>query len=495
MGFILRQSAKFSILNFILVAIGALSVLFIYPANLKLYGELNLLYFSANLITPLVSLGFANAILKNHQRFTNLGYEQNYLSFSILGSVIMATIGLVTFLLLKNVILKLFIIFNVPIEFIQANYNLIGILSFILVLNSSLIYYSSIQKRIVVPELISNGGYKLFVPVLILISTFYSFSTEAFFYANIAFFILVFFLILGYCYSLKFNSWDPKFSIFTYYEHWHTFIFVILSAINNFFYHLIFRVDIIIVGIYLSPEIAGAYSILIFIASLLEIPNKSLTQITTPLVSKFVAEGNWQELKKLYADTSQNLFLLGSFIYFLIIYNVVYISDFIPKLEFGQQHLLAIVFIGLSRLIDMTFSLNSQIILFSNKYYIYNLITILFGAINIVLSQYCIVHFGLVGIAASVLTSIALFNLFKSLYIWKVMKMNPMDRKMVLVFIFISGLHILWIFIPKIDNAFLGIFFHLSLVTLAYFIFLYKFKPSSTINDILLNFINKFKMQ
>lgn len=493
MGFILRQSAKFTVLNFILVAIGALSIFFIYPNNLKLYGELNLLYFSANLITPIISLGFSNAILKYHQRFTRLGFENNYLAFTLLGSLFTSSIGFLIFILLKDLTLLLLSAFNVPIEFIAQNYYFIGILSFVLVLNSSLIYYCSIQKRIVVPELISNGGYKIFVPSIILISTMSNFSTYLYFYINLLFFLFVFLIILYYSYSLKEQVLSPKFSSFSVSEIYEGWFFILLSAINNFFYHLIFKLDIIIVGIYLSPEMAGIYAILIFIVSLLEIPNKSLTQITTPLVSKYLAEANWIELKKLYTESSQNLFLLGSFMYFLIIFNIGYLGEFVPKFSFSNEHITAVVFIGLSRLIDMTFSLNSQIILFSSRFYIYNILTVLIGCLNLFLCQYCIVNYGFIGVASSVLFSVALFNIFKSLYIWASMGMNPMDKRMVYVLLFISVVHLIWYFFPMMDHAIFGIGFSTFLIGVLYLTFFYIFKPSRILNGVFLGIFNKLQ--
>ena len=122
MGFILRQSVKFTALNVFLIGIGALSIIFIYPNNLKLYGELNMLYFSANLITPVLSLGFSNVILKFHEKFKAAGLESSYISFSLYGATLTAFVGFVVYMLLEVWVINILNYFTIPVAFIKDNY-------------------------------------------------------------------------------------------------------------------------------------------------------------------------------------------------------------------------------------------------------------------------------------------------------------------------------------------------------------------------------------
>lgn len=490
MGVVIRQSIKFTIINLVLVIIGGLSVLYVYPNNLLLYGEFNLLFFIATLFIPLTSMGFSNVILKYHYRYKETGKADKFLSFCLLGTNIFAFIGLSLFVLCKPLVLDLLDIYNLSKGFIDQNYLWIVFLSFLIINNGSLINYSSIHKRIVIPELISTGGYKLLIPVLIIISTMYSLMSFHYFTIIIIFFIVVFLSLLWYVSGLQNWSLSLDLSVLSRIEKLEGALFMLLSSINNFFYQLILKIDLILVGLFLSPVYAGIYAIFIFLVSLIEIPGRSITQISTPLISQYLLEDDKKELNRLYTGTSLSLFIIGSFIFFIILFNFNYLFQYIGKIPMEPAFTNVILFLGLSRLIDISFGLNSQIILFSKRFYVYNILTVCTGIFNLILSYYFIKSAGMQGVALSVLISIFIFNILKFLYIWYEMKLSPLSNGHGITSIAVIITFIIWSYFPIYDNLFLGVCISSFFVCAVFFILVYYFKPSILIYDTLLKYRN-----
>lgn len=490
MGIVIRQSLKFTIINILLVLIGGLSVLYVYPKNLSLYGELNMFYFTANLLLPITSLGFSNIILKYYQTFKERGYASDYLSFSLVGTNIFACLGLLLFILFKNQVLLLFNYFHIPQDFVSQHYYLIALLSLFLINNATFTYYSSIQKRIVIPEIITNGGYKLLLPTIIFFSLFYFCEVETYFYIVILFFAIVSMLLFYYVAGL--HAWRIKFdlNVLSSFEKIEGITFGLLTAINNFFYHLIVKLDLLMVGILLSPTDAGIYAIFIFLVSLMEIPSRSVTQISTPLVALYINENNKAELQKIYNATSLNLFIIGSFVFFLILFNFKYFILYIDNIPFSSSFYYVIAFLGLSRLIDMSFGINSQIILFSKKYYVYNILTVLIGFLNLIVSYLLIKTYGMPGISFSVLVSLTLFNLLKYLYIWYEMKLVPNSIGHVKTGIVFILVFVFWFFLPEFENLYVGVLLSTLFVSLLYTILILIIKPSDLLYDSLMKYYN-----
>ena len=90
-----KQSLSCTIINYIGVAIGMFSTLFIYPRDLALYGIYGFLTNTASILTPIVILGFGVVLLKYFPYFKAVSSSKSRLvSFVICGY----TVGIVFFI-------------------------------------------------------------------------------------------------------------------------------------------------------------------------------------------------------------------------------------------------------------------------------------------------------------------------------------------------------------------------------------------------------------
>ena len=132
------------------------------------------------------------------------------------------------------------------------------------------------------------------------------------------------------------------------------------------------KLDVFIVSGQLGLQDAGIYSIAFYIAIIVEIPYRSLLAISLPEISQSIKDKDIAYTNTLCRRISLHQFLTACFIFYLYgliltLYLNYYPTENICLRQMGS------VFIGLSRLIDSSFSVSLSVLNFS-KYYYYSLL-------------------------------------------------------------------------------------------------------------------------
>ena len=115
----------------------------------------------------------------------------------------------------------------------------------------------------------------------------------------------------------------------------------------------------------------GIFATALFIAAVMDIPQRSITSISVPVLSKSWKDKDLINIKNIYLKSVSNLLTIGFFLFGLIILNVHNIVDFLnwigKKDGLNYDVLIELVLIfGIARLIDLGTGVNSQIIGTSN---------------------------------------------------------------------------------------------------------------------------------
>lgn len=439
MGIVIRQSIKYSILSAIGSLIGALSVLFIYPLDLSLYGYANgvnsLIVFSAPI------LGFSsNAILTKyfHSKSINAGQT---LSISFV------------FTCIFSITLSLFIFFaQKPIFDIlqKTGYNTIFLkenLLFILIGGITLAFISLLTnlsanfQRTVVPNLLLNLGVKLVFPLLILGAYFTLLPKTSVSWILIAYYGVALLFLFFYLFKIaqkrdfrfekfKFKS-IPK-SLFT---------FTFISGFTGLANLLASKLDILALAGFGSLEDIGKYSIIFFIASFIEIPMAGISSISAPIIAKHLEEKEFTELNLLLKKVSNTLFLSGTFLFIILGSIFQNLGDISGHSELFSKGINVFLILGLAKLVDMVTSLNTHAISYSKLYH-YNLYFVIISAVfNVFLTYYFTTKMGITGTALSILISITLFNFLKFILLKMSFDLNPFSSatfKILLILIILS---------------------------------------------------------
>jgi O-antigen/teichoic acid export membrane protein len=173
-------------------------------------------------------------------------------------------------------------------------------------------------------------------------------------------------------------------------------------------------------------------------------------------------------VEELYKKSSTNLFLVGAYLYTLMIFCLPSLFQISTRPDTFQGGLLIFIFLGAGKVIDLITSVNSAIIGFS-KYYKYNLFFILFlGVANIFLNYYLIGKYGVIGAAAATMIALALFNILKLVFIYRKFKIHPFSFSTFKIMLLFVGLFILLFLINFQINPYLNIILNgLSITVLA----------------------------
>ncbi|MFH0756466.1 MAG: polysaccharide biosynthesis C-terminal domain-containing protein [Bacteroidota bacterium] len=218
-------------------------------------------------------------------------------------------------------------------------------------------------------------------------------------------------------------------------------------------YILIMRVDSIMIGNLLGLDQLAYYSIPVFLISTLAIPEKALAQISLPVISSLHSADDFRGIETMYKKVSVNQFVLGSIIFLLIWVNISLLMEILGE-KFGNTAW-AFFFLGIGKLIDLLTSANGQILNISDKYR-YNLILqILLMVLAVGLNFILIPTLGLNGAALATAISIIVYNVLKTVLIYRWYRIHPFSWGLLKSIVFFVLVGVILSVIP-IGHIYLG---------------------------------------
>lgn len=243
----------------------------------------------------------------------------------------------------------------------------------------------------------------------------------------------------------------------------------------------------------------GIFATALFIAAVMDIPQRSITSISVPVLSKSWRDKDLVNIKNIYLKSVSNLLTIGFFLFGLIVLNVHNIVDFLnwigKKDGLNYDVLIELVFIfGIARLIDLGTGVNSQIIGTSN-YWKFDFFSNLFYIIlSLPLNYYLIKYFGLTGLALSNLFALALYNTYRFIFLYIKFKFQPYNIKH-LKFIMLNVFLILIVYnLSATQYLFLNILIKSTSFIIGFSTIFYFIKPSDELSKIINDFAEKLNI-
>ncbi len=246
---------------------------------------------------------------------------------------------------------------------------------------------------------------------------------------------------------------------------------------------VILDIDKFMLGQYIAIEEVAYYSVAIFIATVIAVPQRAMHQIMLPMTAQYLNDKNKPALEDLYKRSSLNLFVISGFIFVLIIINVNELYLIIPH-EF-RNGLIVVFFISTAKLSDTILG-NNNAILFNSDYY---RMVLIFGVILtiliVILNMIFIPIYGINGSAFATFIAILVYNTIKVIFVKLKFNMLPFTEKTfkmgVIILISILGFYF-WEFQ---FHPILNMLLKSILIGLLYIIAIYKMNISDDISAIL----------
>ena len=484
MGIVQSQSIKNTLITFFGFGIGAVNALFLYTQFLgKLhYGIVATVLSGANILMPLMAFGVQNTLIRFYAHCKSEKERDEFLTFIlVLPLAFIIPISL------------LFYIFYDPISMLllKENPTLKPFLWLIPVIGLFMGYFEifyawvKVHMQSVFGNFISEVVVRLTVMAL-LFSVYYNYITKENF---------VYCLAFAYLFQLLATM------MYAFYVKMPVFKFVIPHNVKNIIRYSLFIIvsggvavmlvdfDKVMIAGYLNVSENALYSVAIFIATVIIVPSRAMTQIIYPITAKLMAEEKLEELNDLYKKSAINLQLVGGLIMLGIFVNIDQIYLVIPdKYATGT---LVVFFIGLSKFYDLVLGNNNAIILNSKYYKAVLAFGFLLVFLMIVLNMIFIPLYGIVGAALATLLSVIVYNTIKLLFVVKRMNLYPFTSKTVLSFGIIIVSFLLFYFWNFDFSPIINIFLKSVLISIFYVFANYKLKISSEFNTVLNSVIKR----
>ena len=494
MGVIQRQSLKHAIVSYAGVAIGLLSVIFIYPREEEMYGLFQLLFASSMLCVSIFTLGFNIHAIRFFPVFQNKENRHNgFLGFLLTGGLI----GFILFLLLLPFIRYLFLdlLFSESPGkelFTEYFYYLIPIV-FLFIFNLIFLKYISNFHRIVIPNILNELLIKVSLPILILLYITGYFDTKMFVQGIVVNYTLALVGLIYYTKSLGQLFFRPDFKFIKKplrKEIGEYSIFGLLNALGS---RLSFTIDTLMVAALVSISSSGGYGIIRVISEVIGKPNQAIQAIASPIISQNLNDNNFEEIEKIYQKSSITLLIIGCYIFLGVWLSLDDLFSIMPTSKATEAGKYVFLFLGLSKLVDLATSVNTIIIGYSKKFKFNFYALLVLAVLNILFNFVFIPKYQMVGAAIATFCSLTIFNVVNVIYVWFHFKIQPFSIATLKILVIIGTCWAAIYFIPLHYHFIINILVRSILLTIMYGGMVLYFNISPDVNGMVKQGFKKVK--
>lgn len=477
MGIVLNQSFKNTVTTYLGFGIGAINTLFLYTNFLsdKYYGLVAFLLSAANIMMPFMAFGVHNAIVKFYSSFKSKNSINSFLTMML-------------FLPLLFIIPTVFIgyfAYDAIIDWLSGENQIVeNYIWHIFILAIAMAYFeiffawTKVQMQTVFGNLMKEIFHRVCIMILLFAVYLGWLTADNFIMALVGVYVVRVIIMKLYAFSvrfpkLKFQRLENQSSIFKY---------AALMIIAGSVAMLILDIDKFMIGLMLPDiEQVAYYSVAIFIATVIAVPQRAMHQIMLPLTAKYLNENDKVALEDLYKRSSMTLLVVSGFIFLLIILNINQLYVILPK-EFTGG-LFVVLIVSLAKLYDNSLGNNNAILFNSDYYRMVLFFGVLLAIMAIVLNAIFIPVYGIEGSAFATFLAVFIYNTIKIVFVKRKFNMQPFTSGSAKIVLTLMVLLVAFYFWEFPFHAIVNIVLKSGLIGLIYFSLIYKLNVSEDISN------------
>jgi O-antigen/teichoic acid export membrane protein len=236
----------------------------------------------------------------------------------------------------------------------------------------------------------------------------------------------------------------------------------------------------------------AVFTIATYVVTLMEIPQRSITSISIPVLSESWKNKNIKNISNIYTKSVANLLIIGLSMFCLVLLNVHNLGIFLGKDYKGIETV--VFFLGISKLIDLGTGANSQIISTSNYWKVDFATTVIFTIIALPLNYILIAYNGLMGAAYATLIAIVFYNGMRFGFLWFKFGLQPYTWKDVLAIAYAGIAVLLSYWVPRMSNIFADSVLRSLVFCMLFFPPVYFTGVSAEVNQLIKKYILLIKV-
>ncbi|MFQ3213722.1 MAG: O-antigen/teichoic acid export membrane protein [Marivirga sp.] len=486
MGVVIKQSAYASIINYLGVVIGAINIIFLYPAFLSQneFGLFKALFAMAIVIAPFAQFGLGRSIVRYFPRFNSSDKTKGrFLTLILILGAFSFSIFLLLFQLVDDWI---FSFYTEKAPALIDQYWLIICLAFLLMYIAIIEAYYKALLNVVIPTFMREFFLRITSTLIVFLYYLKWIDFGQFLIGSVLTYVaslccLIVILIIKRQFVLNFSIF--KFNSSFIKELLRYMVFIMAGAVGTI---IVLQIDQLMVTAILGVAENAIYVVAFFMASVIEIPRRAIAPMSDALIAKSFEFERIDEVKKIYKQSSINQLILGCFVFLLVILNLDNIYQIMPAGETYKSGATVVLLIGLSKLIDMGFGVNSEIIVSSKLYKVNIYFVLILAVLTVSLNIWLIPIYGLTGAAFASLLAVLIFNLLKLIFIWSYLKFQPFSLHTLSVIGITVCCYFIVQLLPLLENVYLNTLWVSAIISLSFLILMLLFKPSKEITTLLL---------
>ncbi|PWH82435.1 sugar isomerase [Algibacter marinivivus] len=482
MGVVASQSFKNIISTYLGFFIGAINTLFLYTEFLSdsYYGMVGYMLSLAYVIMPLMAFGMHNTLVKFYSTFKTRVSLNSFLTLMLV----------LPFCIIIPLILIIYVSHDTFASFLSKKNEIIkGYLWHTVIIAIALAYFevffawAKVQMQTVFGNFMKEVFHRVGTMTLLFLLYFKAIDLEQFMIGLVVVYVLRMLVMSVYAFSVKlpviiFKRVPGLKSILKY-----SFLIIIAGSIAT----ILLDVDKVMLGYYIDIKEIAYYNVAIFIATVIAVPQRSMHQILLPLSAKFLNEKDFDALEDLYKRSSLNLFIVGGFIFLLIVLNINQLYLVIPK-EFSGG-LIVVFLISMSKLYDNAMGSNNAILFNSDYYRIVLVLGVFLVIIMILLNIIFIPILGINGAGIATFIAIFLYNTIKLFFVYKKFKIFPFTSSTLKIVVLLLISLLLFYFWEFPFNPIINIALKSLLVAILYVYVVYRYNFSEDISILIKKYL------
>lgn len=225
------------------------------------------------------------------------------------------------------------------------------------------------------------------------------------------------------------------------------------------------RIDVLMVGFFLSSATVGMYNIAILIAGILLLPLQAVNQVFPAVASRLYSSGRSNDLTWVYATATRWVVTVSlPTAMFIVIFNVEILGLF--GSEFQEATWILLIFV-LGQFLNTVVGPSGYILMMTDHQYLVSINQWVFGILNVILNYILLVQIGLLGAAVATATVLGSLNIVRVVEVWYLENMLPYRRsylKPIISTVFSGvGMVIIWYLLEGFLALFVGGFVGVAL--------------------------------
>lgn len=484
MGVIINQSFKNLVTTYLGFGIGAVNTLFLFTYFLEqqYYGLVSFLLSAANLFWPFMAFGVHSTLVKFFSFYQKQEDKDRLLNLVLfLPLIVSAIVGLVGV-----------IGYDILLDYFSDGNNLVKpYIWLIFVISVSTAYFevffawSKVFFRSVFGNVMKEVFHRLCISLLLFAVHFGLISVHWFIYGVALVFVFRMLAMAVYAFGL----YTPKIN-FQFPQNLRSVLkFTSLILIAASVAMVLLDLDKVMIEYFLPIENVAIYGIMVYIATVISVPQKAMHQITHPMTAQMLNLKDIKGLEDLYKKSSVNLLIISSLIFILIITNVNQLYELIP--EEYELSILVVLLISLVKLYDNFLGNNNSILFNSDYYRLILAVGVILALLAFVLNLIFIPIFGIEGAAMASFLAFALYNTSKIYLVYSKFGLLPFSSKTWQIII-ITILFVLVFYFWEIPvHPFIGIGIKAGCTTILFLLLAYRLNFSNESRTLIEKFLRK----